>query len=151
MNPRTMALLFSCTTKMKERNGKTKTDHTYPYDRYNSEGVFMEKLETEPLFELSFYYKTVKKQGPVFTIFAIRIDSHEEQYSINLEGEDKIVNIMGQFNNDFNMIVSHLRVMNEALVLLNPKKSLLSSPQKTQFSTDKPETQQDDIAELNHP
>lgn len=103
----------------------------------------MERLETEPLFELSFYYKTVKKQGPVFTIFALRTDSHEEQYSINLEGEDKIVSIMGQFSNDFNMIVSHLRVMNEALVLLNPKKSVQQSPKKTEFMSEVPQTQQD--------
>jgi hypothetical protein len=89
-----MALIFTCQLQMKERNGLTKADYDYPFDRYNSEGVFMERLEVEPLFELSFFYKTSKKYGSTFTIFAIRTDSFEEQYSINLEGEDKILNIM---------------------------------------------------------
>ena len=59
---------------------------------------------------------------PSFTIFAIRVDKLEEQYQIEMYGEHKIKFIMKQFGHEYMAIIENLRIMEDALVLLNPAK-----------------------------
>ena len=75
---KTMALLYSLNIKMRERNMETRLDYDYPFDRMDVYGNMIEVLEEPPMFEVSFYYQRSKKLGPVFRIFAIRIDKRHE-------------------------------------------------------------------------
>jgi len=59
---------------MRERNIDTRIDYTYPFDRRVISGNIIETLEEPPMFEISFYYQRSKKKGPMFRIFAVRID-----------------------------------------------------------------------------
>jgi len=57
----------------------------------------------------------------------LRIDKPEEQYSIDIYGETKIKAVMKQFNHEYISIVDNLRIMGDALVLLNPIKRIKSN------------------------
>lgn len=57
-------------------------------------------------------------------IFSIRMNKPSEQYSIDIVGEDRIKLIMSQFSNDYVQILSNMRLMGDAMVLLNPLKKL---------------------------
>ena len=76
-----------------------------------------------PLYDVRFFYSKTKKGGPIFRIMAIRCDRpEEEQYEIEILGQKKIRKVMRQFQNQYMQILSCLRVMGDALILLNPQK-----------------------------
>lgn len=74
-----------------------------------------------PLFEVQFQY--IKTNKPIFKIHAFRIDRIEDLYEIDIQGHKNIKTVMKRFNNEYMMIVDNLRIMGDALVLLNPIKN----------------------------
>ena len=108
---------------LKDRDPITRTDVVYPYTREIKETKEKEDFQEPPPFEITFFYQRLKKHmAPSFTIFAIRVDKLEEQYQIEMYGEQKIKFIMKQFGHEYMGIIENLRIMEDALVLLNPAK-----------------------------
>jgi hypothetical protein len=50
----------------------------------------------------------------------VRASNREETYEIGITGQKNIKNVMKRFDNEYMMIVDNLRIMGDALVLLNP-------------------------------
>lgn len=122
-NSKKMALLFSIQVPLKDRDPVTRADVVYPYRREIKETNEKEDFVEPPKFEITFFYQRLKRtMPPSFTIFAIRVDKLEEQYQIEMYGEHKIKFIMKQFGHEYMGIVDNLRIMEDALVLLNPSK-----------------------------
>lgn len=71
---------------------------------------------------MKFIYSRGKRNQPVFKIFTQRMDLPSEQYEIEICGQKKIKSVMKQFGHEYMTIVNHLRIMGDALVLLNPVK-----------------------------
>lgn len=69
----------------------------------------------------------------MFHIFAIRLDKQDEQYSIEIDGELKIKGIMKQFKHEYMQIIDNLRIMDDALVLLNPAKRTARQPDQPEI------------------
>jgi hypothetical protein len=67
----------------------------------------------------------------MFRIFAQRLNKPSEQYEIDIQGHKRIKGVMKQFDHEYMSIVDHLRIMGDALVLLNPTKSMLDHPSKS--------------------
>jgi uncharacterized protein YggU (UPF0235/DUF167 family) len=108
---------------MKERGLQTRIDVTYPYDKIDEQtGQVLERLEQPPTFDVKFIYAKGKRNQPLFKIFAQRIDLPSEQYEIVISGQRKIKGVMKQFGHEYINIINHLRIMGDALVLLNPIK-----------------------------
>ena len=75
------------------------------------------------MFDVKFLYNRSKKSGITFKIFAVRMDNTDEQYEIEIFGQKKIKTVMKQFGNEYMSIIDNLRIMGDALVLLNPIKN----------------------------
>ena len=48
------------------------------------------------------------------------MDQSNEQYEIEIQGQKKIKGVMKEFNHEYINIIDNLRIMGDALVLLNP-------------------------------
>ena len=48
------------------------------------------------------------------------MDHADETYEIEISGQKRIKTVMKQFDNEYLLIVDNLRIMGDALVLLNP-------------------------------
>ena len=75
------------------------------------------------MFDVRFVF-TKKGRSTSFKIFAVRLDKPEENYEIEIQGSKRIKNVMKQFRHEYLAIVDNLRIMGDALVLLNPVRSL---------------------------
>jgi len=103
---------------MRERDIETRVDIKYPYTKLDKEGNLLERQESPPLFTIEFQY--IKTNLPIFKIYAVRASNIEESYEIDIKGQKNIKNVMKRFDNEYMMIVDNLRIMGDALVLLNP-------------------------------
>jgi hypothetical protein len=68
-----------------------------------------------------FFFRRSRKKLAQFQILAQRLDKEDEQYEILIQGSRKIKHVMEQFDQQYVRIVEHLRIMADALVLLNPQ------------------------------
>jgi len=50
----------------------------------------------------------------------VKVNNKDETYEIDIKGHKNIKNVMKRFDNEYMMIVENLRIMGDALVLLNP-------------------------------
>ena len=116
-NP-TFISLFKIQLQMRERDIETRLDIKYPYTKLDKEGNLLERQESPPLFTIEFQY--IKTNLPIFKIYAVRASNIEESYEIDIKGQKNIKNVMKRFDNEYMMIVDNLRIMGDALVLLNP-------------------------------
>lgn len=103
---------------MRERDIETRLDIKYPYTKLDKDGNLLEKHDNPPLFTIEFQY--IKTNQPIFKIYAARASNSEESYEIDIKGQKNIKNVMKRFDNEYMMIVDNLRIMGDALVLLNP-------------------------------
>jgi hypothetical protein len=76
--PKSMALLYSAVVQIMERDTLSRLDVEYPFDRKDTEGNVIERMEKAPSYEVSFYYQRSKTKGPMFRIFAIRTTNYNE-------------------------------------------------------------------------
>ena len=114
--------LFNIQLEMRERDLISRLDVTYPYTRKNADGAVLEQLERPSMFDVRFIYSK-KKGNATFRIFALRLDKPDENYEIEIVGSKRIKSVMRQFKHEYLAIVDNLRVMGDALVLLNPIKA----------------------------
>lgn len=114
--PKNMALLFKISYQLKERDEKTKLDLKFPLERNG------QQLKDPYQFEIRFFYikAKIKRGQPLFVIFAQNLEVQNEQYEIEIQGTKKIKGVMRWFDHEYINIVQNLRIMGEALVLLNP-------------------------------
>lgn len=111
---------------MRERDVQTRCDVTYPYERRDPQGNVIE-VQAEPSnYDIRFIYSKGKKGNPLFRIFGQRIDKEDEQYEIDIVGHKRIKGVMQQFEHEYMLIVDNLRIMGDALVLLNPAQNQAS-------------------------
>ena len=103
---------------MRERDIETRLDIKYPFTKLYKDGNILENQESPPLFTIEFQY--IKTNQPIFKIYAVRASNIEETYEIDIKGQKNIKNVMKRFDNEYMMIVDNLRIMGDALVLLNP-------------------------------
>jgi hypothetical protein len=81
-------------------------------------------LQQPPKYDIQFLYhkQQNKQQTPTFLVTAQRVNKSEDYYEIEISGEKQIKGVMKQFNHEYMTIVDNLRIMGDALVLLNPIK-----------------------------
>lgn len=121
-DPSHETLLFNIQLQMRERDPASRVDVEYPYQKLDNLGQLVEHFEKPPQFDVKFIYNKSRKTVS-FKIFAVRLDNIDEQYEIEIHGSKKIKSVMKQFGNEYMSIVDNLRIMGDALVLLNPIKN----------------------------
>jgi len=85
-------------------------------------------LEEEPKrFEVIIYMKSKKRQKLVIKAITLdegdaRVNSlNSDVYEIEIKGAKKIQKLLEKFSFDFDKMASSLRIMNNRMILLNPK------------------------------
>lgn len=116
---------------MKERDFVSRQDVSYPFERRDSQSNVIETLAMPQEYDVRFIYYRGKKGQPMFRIFAQRLNKEVEQYEIDIQGHKRIKGVMKQFDHEYMAIVDNLRIMGDALVLLNPTKNSLDFPSKS--------------------
>jgi len=56
-----------------------------------------------------------------FMVVATNLVDTRDYFEIKVNGEEDIMKVMAKFNSNFTLIAKSLRIMNEVMVLLNPK------------------------------
>ena len=77
------------------------------------------------------------KANEQFLIVATNLVDTCDYFEIKVNGADEIVKVMEKFSADFELISSSLRIMNDVMVLLNPR-MLATSANET--AVEKPST-----------
>ena len=72
------------------------------------------------IYNIQFIFKKNVNKKPYILIIAVRQNKLAERYEIEIKGMTKIKKIMNKFDNQYERIVEHLRIMGEQMVLLNP-------------------------------
>ena len=72
---------------------------------------------------------THDKQRQKFKVIATNLEDTRDYFEIKVEGTDEISRVMDKFRWDFNVIADSLRIMNDVMVLLNPR--MLNTLQQT--------------------
>ena len=54
-------------------------------------------------------------------ILATNLDDSRDYFEIKVNGRDEIAKVMAKFQGNFNLIAESLRIMNDVMVLLNPR------------------------------
>ena len=67
----------------------------------------------------------------MFRIFTQKLNKPSEKYEIDIQGHKRIKGVMKQYDHEYMSIVDHMRIMGDALVLLNPTKSMLDHLSKS--------------------
>jgi len=79
---------------------------------------------------------TVDENAEMFLIVATNLADTRDYFEIKVNGKLEIKKVMGKFGMNFDTIADSLRIMNDVMVLLNPK--MLASQKNTitlDFST----------------
>ena len=64
---------------------------------------------------------TLDEQTEKFLIVATNLDDQRDYFEIKVSGKSDVDKVMQKFSHNFNTIAESLRIMNDVLVLLNPK------------------------------
>jgi len=64
---------------------------------------------------------TNDKQRQKFKIVATNLKDTHDYFEIKVDGEEEIARVLEKFRYDFNLIADSLRIMNDVMVLLNPR------------------------------
>ena len=72
---------------------------------------------------------THDKQRQKFKVIATNLEDTRDYFEIKVDGTEEISRVMEKFHWDYNLIAESLRIMNDVMVLLNPR--MLNSLQQT--------------------
>ena len=72
---------------------------------------------------------THDKQKQKFKVIATNLEDTRDYFEIKVDGTEEISRVMEKFHWDYNLIAESLRIMNDVMVLLNPR--MLNSLQQT--------------------
>ena len=64
-----------------------------------------------------------------FKVIATNLEDTRDYFEIKVNGSEEIAGVMEKFQWDYNLIAVSLRIMNDVMVLLNPR--MLSSQKQT--------------------
>ena len=56
-----------------------------------------------------------------FKVVATNLEDTHDYFEIKVDGQDEIARVLQKFHYDFNLIADSLRIMNDVMVLLNPR------------------------------
>jgi len=56
-----------------------------------------------------------------FKVIATNLEDTHDFFEIKVNGEEEIVKVLEKFHYDFNLMADSLRIMNDVMVLLNPR------------------------------
>jgi len=56
-----------------------------------------------------------------FKVVATNLEDTHDYFEIKVDGQDEIARVLQKFQWDYNLIAGSLRIMNDVMVLLNPR------------------------------
>ena len=64
---------------------------------------------------------THDQQRQKFKVIATNLEDTRDYFEIKVDGQEEISRVMEKFQWDYNLIADSLRIMNDVMVLLNPR------------------------------
>ena len=61
------------------------------------------------------------EQSEIFLVVATNLEDTRDYFEIKVNGTDEVAKVMAKFSHSYELIAESLRIMNDVMVLLNPR------------------------------